>query len=214
MATRLEIAKNKLTRLENEVIAATENVFKHQALTNGQPMNDKRNAHSFFKRQNQLENKTMNLQNEVVAQRERVEMLERQAWNKANGLTRSGGLATSVENIDRLKARIQQHEEEIARGKMHTYTKRALYQDKKTLAQLLKIKAEAEECSARISDKTKQLIDLGFVNQWRKKPIYYFVNGLRKVALEIDENGKFKVSQRYPTKNEAESNFVKKLLEG
>ena len=56
MGTRLEIAKQKLLRLENEYSYAIDNVFSHQKLTNGQPMNDKSNGASFFKRQNQLQN--------------------------------------------------------------------------------------------------------------------------------------------------------------
>ncbi|HBI3722363.1 TPA: hypothetical protein K4433_003060, partial [Enterococcus faecalis] len=44
---------------------------------------------------------------------------------------------------------------------------------------------EADENKV-MSEKTKELIESGAVTQWKKKPIFYFVKGLRKVALEID----------------------------
>ena len=47
---------------------------------------------------------------------------------------------------------------------------------------------EADENKV-VSERTKELIESGAVTQWKKKPIFYFVKGLRKVALEIDENG-------------------------
>lgn len=63
-----------------------------------------------------------------------------------------------------------------------------------------------------VSEKTQQLIDSGAVKQWQKKPIYYFVQGLRKVALEIDDKGNFYISERYPAYTESEKQFVKELL--
>lgn len=50
---RLTQARQKLERLENEFNAAVQDVFDHQKLTNGQPMNDKRTGGAFFKKQNQ-----------------------------------------------------------------------------------------------------------------------------------------------------------------
>lgn len=194
MATRLEIAKQKLIRLENEYSNTIENAFAHQRLTNGQPMNDKRNGASWFKRQSQLENNIYNRKREIEKQKERVEMLERQEYNKENNLTANGGLQTSIHNIDKLKERKQ---------------------DKKTRAkvEMLEKMLEKEKEDKRImSDHTQNLIDLGYVKQWQKQPIYYFINGLRKVALIIDETGNFKVSKKYPIKNENDKNFVEELI--
>ncbi|MEM5036262.1 hypothetical protein AACA89_04185, partial [Enterococcus faecalis] len=64
-----------------------------------------------------------------------------------------------------------------------------------------------------ISEKTKELIESGAVTQWKKKPIFYFVKGLRKVALEIDENGDFFISNYYPACTDLDKEFIKKLLE-
>ena len=166
----------------------------------------------FFKKQNQLEDKCINLHREIKKQEERVEMLEQQEYNKANGLTRNGGLATSVENIDRLKARIKQKEEDIANGHVHAYSKQYLRNDKKKLAELEALQAKAESNENSMSEKARELIEDGHVTQWAKKPVYYFVTGLRKVALELDDNGVFQVSRRYPATNEADKEFVENLL--
>ena len=48
---RIKQAKGKLERLEREFSEAVEGVFAHQRLTNGQPMNDKRNGQAWFNRQ-------------------------------------------------------------------------------------------------------------------------------------------------------------------
>ena len=63
-----------------------------------------------------------------------------------------------------------------------------------------------------VSEHTKKLIDDGLVNQWKKKPIYYFVKGLKKVALEINSDGNFEVSKRYPAYNEDDKKFIEGLL--
>jgi hypothetical protein len=45
-----------------------------------------------------------------------------------------------------------------------------------------------------------------------KTPTYYFVEGLRKVALEIDDNGEFKISKRYPPTSPKDIAFIEDLL--
>lgn len=63
-----------------------------------------------------------------------------------------------------------------------------------------------------VSEKTQKLIDSGAVTQWKKKPVYYFVKGLRKVALEIDQNGNFFISPFYPAYSDSDKQFVHDLL--
>lgn len=63
-----------------------------------------------------------------------------------------------------------------------------------------------------VSEHTQKLIDDGLVNQWKKKPIYYFVKGLKKVALEINQDGNFEISKRYPACSEDDKKFIKELL--
>ena len=72
---RLEQAKRKLARLEKEYGQAVDAVFAHQKLTNGQPMNNKRNGSSWFKHQETLEQKASKLSRAVNEQKERVDYL-------------------------------------------------------------------------------------------------------------------------------------------
>ena len=44
-----------------------------------------------------------------------------------------------------------------------------------------------------IQPATQALIDEGLVNQWQKQPNTYFVKGLRRVALELTEEGEFQI---------------------
>lgn len=73
------------------------------------------------------------------------------------------------------------------------------------------MKEKSEKASNEMSDLTKELIENGAVNQWAKKPIYYFVKGLRKVALVIDEGGDFKVSKKYPATSDKDQAYLKAL---
>lgn len=227
MATRLEIAEKKLERLEKEIGEQTERVFSHQRLTNGQPMNDKRGGAAFFKRQKQLEDKAINLSQEIEAQRERVERLRWKENFAKEGLTPSGGLKKNVENLERWQERVERQEFirdynkanklpvgtpfENEQGHLEFYNSVRLKEAKETVKMLMELKEKSEQAESKMSGLTQELIESGAVNQWAKKPIYYFVKGLRKVALEIDENGEFKVSKRYPATTDAEHEFLEDL---
>ena len=63
-----------------------------------------------------------------------------------------------------------------------------------------------------IQPETQAIIDSGEVKQWAKHPNIYFVKGLRFVALEMTEEGKFKQSSQYLPKTEEEKEVVNKLL--
>ncbi|MGY3735590.1 hypothetical protein ACWOAN_02310 [Lactococcus taiwanensis] len=82
---------------------------------------------------------------------------------------------------------------------------------KATVLMLKAMKEKSEKASNEMSDLTKELIENGAVNQWAKKPIYYFVKGLRKVALVIDEGGDFKVSKKYPATSDKDQAYLKAL---
>ena len=64
----------------------------------------------------------------------------------------------------------------------------------------------------RIQPETQAIIDSGEVKQWAKHPNIYFVKGLRFVALEMTEEGKFEQSSQYLPKTEEEKEVVNKLL--
>ena len=63
-----------------------------------------------------------------------------------------------------------------------------------------------------IQPETQDIIDSGEVKQWAKHPNIYFVKGLRLVALELTEEGKFEQSAKYLPHTEEEEKLVNKLL--
>jgi len=205
--TRLEIAKGKLERLSMELAEATERAFGHMRQANGQPMNDKRDGHAFMNKASVLEDRCINLVKEIEEQKERVEYLEEVEELKKRGRDGRGHIIMSVDNIPVIKEEIAKMEGLIVKKEHNRYTHTRLRKFKKSLEEL-----EGVTESGSVSSKTRELIDSGKVNQWTKRPVYYFVKGLRKVALEIDENGDFKVSKRYPATTEADKKAVKELL--
>ncbi|HGF7483349.1 hypothetical protein [Enterococcus faecium] len=78
--------------------------------TNGQPMNDKRNGHSWFRQQERIENKVQSLREEIKQQEKQVEKLERQEELKEMGYNKYGGLDMTIENIPRIKEEIERFE--------------------------------------------------------------------------------------------------------
>ncbi|MDT9501244.1 PBECR4 domain-containing protein [Streptococcus mutans] len=106
--SRLAQAQRKLDRLNNELDSSINAATEHVKITNGQPMNDKRNGASWFKKQDQLENKVFKTFDEIKQQEERVRRLEQQKEFKEEGLNRQGtGLEMSVQNIPRIREEIK-----------------------------------------------------------------------------------------------------------
>ena len=193
--TRLQLAEQKLRRLQGQFETSTQNAYAQMRLTNGQPMNDKRNGQTFLTRQEQLENKVYNTLAEIRKQEERVKMLKRVELKKERHLTSNYGVETSVYNIDKLKERKQN---KATRDKVKL---------------LEEIRDKAEKDTEIITKNAKYLIDNGLVKQWDKKPIYYFVVGLRKVAVVVDnKTGEFIISKKYFAKTDKDEQFVNNLL--
>ena len=204
--SRLGQAKRKLERLNNEFMDATDAVYSHSAMANGQPMNDKRNGAAFFKRQEQLENKVFNKLDEIKKQEERVERLEQQQRFKEEGLNRKGnGLDMSVQNIPRIREELEKAE----RGESH-YTKETIKRYREELKRLEGISEQMS--SVTIQPSTQSLIDDGSVNQWAKQPNLYFVKGLRRVAVELTEEGTFVPSTKYRPRTDEEKAVLDNLL--
>ncbi len=205
--SRLGQARRKLDRLNQEFSDATEAVYGHAAQTNGQPMNDKRGGARFFKRQEQLENRVFDKLDEIKKQEERVERLEQQAEFKEQGLNRQGtGLEMSVQNIPRIREELEKAE----RGES-MYTKATLKRYREELTRLEKISEQL--AMTTIQPSAQALIEAGNVTQWEKRPNLYFVKGLRRVALELGEDGKFRESARYRPRTAEEQERVNELLE-
>ena len=179
--SRLAQARRKLERLRGEQDEAISRAYSHQALTNGQPMNDKRGGASFKRKQEQIEDQVFSKMDEIRQQEERVERLEYQQHLKEMGLNRQGsGLEMSVQNIPRIREEL----EKAKRGESF-FTKATLKRYQKELTRLEAISEQMGKTS--IQPATQALIDEGLVNQWQKQPNTYFVKGLRRVALELTE---------------------------
>lgn len=206
--SRLAQARRKLERLKGEQDEAISRAYSHQALTNGQPMNDKRGGASFMRKQEQIEGQVFSKMDEIRQQEERVERLEHQQHLKEMGLNRQGsGLDMSVQNIPRIREEL----EKAKRGESF-FTKATLKRYQKELTRLEAMSEQMDKTS--IQPATQALIDEGLVNQWQKQPNTYFVKGLRRVALELTEEGEFQLSSqtKYHPKTDEERLKVDELL--
>ena len=206
--SRLAQARRKLERLRGEQDEAISRAYSHQALTNGQPMNDKRGGASFKRKQEQIEDQVFSKMDEIRQQEERVERLEHQQHLKEMGLNRQGsGLEMSVQNIPRIREEL----EKAKRGESF-FTKATLKRYQEELTRLEAIYEQMGKTS--IQPATQALIDEGLVNQWQKQPNTYFVKGLRRVALELTEEGEFQLSSqtKYHPKTDEERLKVDELL--
>ena len=206
--SRLAQARRKLERLKGEQDDAISRAYSHQALTNGQPMNDKRGGASFMRKQEQIEGQVFSKMDEIRQQEERVERLEHQQHLKEMGLNRQGsGLEMSVQNIPRIREELEKAE----RGESF-FTKATLKRYQEELTRLEAISEQMGKTS--IQPATQALIDEGLVNQWEKQPNTYFVKGLRRVALELTEEGEFQLSSqtKYHPKTDEERLKVDELL--
>ena len=206
--SRLAQARRKLERLRGEQDEAISRAYSHQALTNGQPVNDKRGGASFMRKQEQIEGQVFSKMDEIRQQEERVERLEHQQHLKEMGLNRQGGgLEMSVQNIPRIREEL----EKAKRGEAF-FTKATLKRYQKELTRLEAISEQMGKTS--IQPATQALIDEGLVNQWQKQPNTYFVKGLRRVALELTEEGEFQLSSqiKYHPKTDEERLKVDELL--
>lgn len=65
-----------------------------------------------------------------------------------------------------------------------------------------------------IHPKVRELIDQGQIKQWDRQPNLYFVKGLRKVALELTEDGKLQLSslKRFGPRNDRDLSVVNDIL--
>ena len=206
--SRLAQARRKLERLKGEADEAINAAYSHQSLTNGQPINDKRGGASFMRKQEQIEGQVFSKMDEIRQQEERVERLEHQQHLKEMGLNRQGsGLEMSVQNIPRIREELEKAE----RGESF-FTKATLKRYQEELTRLEAISEQMGKTS--IQPATQALIDEGLVNQWQKQPNTYFVKGLRRVALELTEEGEFQLSSqiKYHPKTDEERLKVDELL--
>lgn len=205
--SRLGQARRKLLRLRNEYNEKFDQLFAHQELTNGQPMNDKRNGQSWFNRRDQIENSIRNLTDQIKQQEDRVAKLEEQKENKEMGLNKQGGLIMSVENIPRIQEEIEKSKTGESRFSKDTIRKYTIQ-----LEELIKNKDQSDKAHKNISKHSQALIDSKAITQWTKNPMIYFIKGLNKVALELQEDGDFIPSEKYSAKTTKDQEIVETLL--
>lgn len=228
--TQLEKAKNKLNRLREEEKELMKAIRKeHDKIPFGQPnIIGRRDIYKDVKR---YRAKSIANIYEQDKQEKRIEMLEKveevknenQNLKDVHVVGASGyatiGAKTSVNNLDYFKAKLIELEEKNEEAKSYNKTKptvkmKTLGTEITKLKNKIKILEEmkAKDESKVLSEHAKNLIDSGLVTQWKKKPIYYFVKGLRKVALELNESGNFEISKNYPAYSDSDIEFVEKLL--
>ncbi|MBX8942283.1 hypothetical protein HCH27_13885 [Enterococcus faecalis] len=230
MTTRLEQAREKMERIKNEQTELTQAIRKeHDMIPFGQPNIIGRS--DIYKNVKRHYAKATRLVEEQEKQENRIDMLEKiEDLKKEHELLKdihvvgkssyaTVGARTSVNNLDYFKNKLNELEKQNEEAKAFNKTKPA--RKMKTYgAEITKLKrkiASLEEMQEKdqnktVSTKAQILIDNGAVTQWKKKPIYYFVKGLRKVALELDENGEFFISSQYPAYSEENKQAVAELL--
>lgn len=228
--TQLENAKNKLNRLKEEQNELMKAIRKeHDSIPFGQPnIIGRRDIYKDVKR---YRAKSIANSIEQEKQEHKIEMFEKVEEVKSESSTLKDvhvvgnsayatiGAKTSVNNLDYFKAKLSELVEKNEEAKSYNKTKPAVKM--KTLGtEITKLKRKiqmledmkAKDESKALSDHAQSLIDDGLVTQWQKKPIYYFVKGLRKVALVLNESGDFEESKKYSAYRDSDVEFVEKLL--
>ena len=230
MTTQLEIANGKLNRLKEEEKELMKAIRKEKDLIPfGQPVIiGRRDIYKDLKR---YYGKSIANSIEQDKQEKRIEMLEKVEEVKSENSTlkdvhvvgKTGyatiGAKTSVNNLEYFKSKLSELEEKNEEAKAYNKTKPAVKM--KTLGtEITKLKRKIqmlEDMKAKdenkvLSEHAESLIKNGLVTQWQKKPIYYFVKGLRKVALVLNESGDFEASKKYSADSDSDVEFVEKLL--
>ena len=228
--TKLKNAKNKLSRLkeeENELMKAIRK--EHDSIPFGQPnIIGRKDIYKDVKRY-----RAKSIENSIQQEKQehKIEMLEKVEEVKSENSTLKDvhvvgntsyatiGAKTSVNNLEYFKAKLAELEERNEEAKKYNKTKPAVKM--KTLgSEITKLKRKIqmlEDMKAKdetkvLSEHAENLIANGLVTQWQKKPIYYFVKGLRKVALVLNESGDFEESKQYSAYSDSDIEFVEKLL--
>lgn len=226
----LEKAIQKLERIRSEQEATQKAIrFEHDKIPFGQPNIIGRP--DIYKKVNQQYEKSRFLSEEEEKQTQRIEMLRKVETLKEENDTlkdirvvgKSGyatvGAKTSVNNLDYFKEKLEELEKLNVEAKNYNKTKPKIKHQtygseitklKRKIAMLEEM--QEKDKNKTVSERTQKLIDDGLVNQWQKKPIYYFVKGLKKVALEINSDGNFEISKRYPAYSEDDKKFIEGIL--
>lgn len=230
MATRLEQTRAKMAHIKKEQVEVVQAIRnEHDRIPFGQPNIIGRS--DIYKNVKRQYTKATRLVEEQEKQEHRINMLEKiEVFKTDNELLKdihvvgkSGyatiGAKTSVNNLEYFRNKLIELEKQNEEAKIYNKTKPA--RKRKTYgAEITKLKRkitflediQEKDQTKTIGSKAQTLIDSGAVNQWKKKPIYYFVQGLRKVAFELNENGEFFISSQYPAYSVEDKKLVAELL--
>lgn len=235
MNNDLNRAINKKNRLQTEVEQYTNKARdERKKIPFGQPNIIGRP--DIYKRSKQLQQKAFKKMAELDKQINRIDMLERkEQFKNDNELIKdvhvvgNTGFATvgakaSVNNLEYFKDKLIKLEH--ANNEAKSYNKNRDKQNdrpmktygaditklKNKIVYLESLEQKSEKDRLKMGDKILELIENGSVKQWAKKPIYYFVTGLKKVALEINDSGEFEISTRYPACSDEDIEYINNLL--
>lgn len=236
MSTRLEASQKKLERLKKDAKKEFElGLDEARKIPFGQPNIIGRG--DIYKDAKKHYDKSKRLNEEIEIQTDKVEKYEAvDDFKKENELIKdvhvvgkSGfatiGAKTSVNNLDYFRNKLEELEQKNEEAKRlnklckpnepkHKTHGTEITKLKNKISLLENLKQQASDRDSKINSKTKELIKNEKVTQWKKKPIYYFVKGLKKVALVINEKGSFEVSKKYPPKDKNEKEYVENLIKG
>ncbi|QIK70693.1 hypothetical protein G7062_10430 [Erysipelothrix sp. HDW6C] len=234
MSRKLELSIGKLERLRTEVSETYESARAEsrlipfgQANIIGRP--------NIYKGVQAKYAKVRKLLDEVDKQEQRVEKIEKvEQFKEDNELIKdvhvvgksryaTVGAKTSVNNVAYFEDKLAKMIELNEASKAHNKRRKAdepLYKTfgtqitalRRKVESLKAIESKSKDDASNISESAQRLIDDGQVRQWLKKPIYYFVTGLRKVALELNEDGEFIVSKRYYPSSAEDKQTVSMLI--
>ena len=178
-----------------------------------QPDQEKEDWNNFLKRGNEAPNELVH-----------VYSADEESWHYQGYFSKEIALAKAQElTEDDVKAFVSA--KQLTKEEVYQEYTRIIDQEKERKHTMSEVhEARAEYKSERleaihkvdglvIQPETQALIDSGEVKQWAKQPNIYFVKGLRRVALELTEEGRFELSPKYRPNTDEEKEVVNQLLD-
>jgi hypothetical protein len=132
------------------------------------------------------------LQDKIEKQKQVIERQKQRDNARGSLFDYKGNLNITARNIKQVKAYLK----DLDSGKVTTNRTKATVRAWKMKVSNLENTLKSNK-KVKISKSAQSLIDSGKVKQWAKKPNTYFINGLKKTALELQPDGTFKHSPRY-----------------
>lgn len=132
------------------------------------------------------------LQEKIEKQKQVIERQIQRDNARGSLFDYKGNLNITTRNIKQVKAFLR----DLDSGKVTIRRTKATIKSWKNKVSNLESTMKSNK-KVKISKSAQSLIDSGKIKQWAKKPNTYFINGLKKTALELQPDGTFKHSPRY-----------------